>query len=76
MRTPIRNVDLFKTDPIDIHTAGTNLDGLILRLIDKGFTDEEILSKCYPTVDDPSRWSDRKKSFMIKLEQLRGKTGC
>ena len=72
MRTPIRNVDLFRSDPIKVNNAGTNLDDLILRLIDKGFTDEEIVAKTYPTYNDADRWTSRKESFIRKIQQLRG----
>lgn len=70
-RTRMREEDIFSCfTNKNIPTAGEPLDDLITRLIQNGFTDEEILNKTFPT-HDRSRSNQMRESFLQKIRYLR-----
>lgn len=65
----------------DTFTCGTNLnipnagngvsESVIRRLIENGFSDEEVCLRTFPTTRDPSVDSPRRRSFMEKIRRIR-----
>ena len=73
-RTRIGEEDIFSCfTSVSIPTAGEPLDKVIVRLIDAGFTDQQILERTFPT-HDRSRNNPRRENFLRKIRYLREQT--